>query len=250
MQSRVELRGAADGVEVDRAALLQRGERLRAHAALADDGAHAVAADHVGLVGLLANAGGRARRHDLPPVAFLQHDRTAVVEDRAAAGPPAGRASSGDGARRRGRCTCGRRRAPRRPPSATGPSVSSIGARSTCSLPARGRSPRRPARSSDPACCRVAIQPARDAPVAARRARRRAAGTPSSRRRPTRRSSRAAGSARRSCTRSATRPPPNPIGPDAERVHRRHDLRFELGQALGTGFTSSSVRNSCSFACR
>ena len=58
--ARVELRRAADGVEIDGAGLLQPGQRLRAHAALADDRAHAVALDDVGLVRLLADARRRA----------------------------------------------------------------------------------------------------------------------------------------------------------------------------------------------
>src|SRR2546426_10358485 len=55
-RARVELRGAADGVEVDSAVLLHRRKRLRPHAALADDAAHAVALDDLTLIGLLANA--------------------------------------------------------------------------------------------------------------------------------------------------------------------------------------------------
>ena len=55
-RARVELRGAADRVQVDGAVLLQRRERLRAHAALADDRAHAVALDDLALIRLLADA--------------------------------------------------------------------------------------------------------------------------------------------------------------------------------------------------
>src|SRR4029078_7618480 len=41
-RARVELRRAADGVQVDGAMFLQCGQRLRAHAAFADHGTHAV----------------------------------------------------------------------------------------------------------------------------------------------------------------------------------------------------------------
>ena len=43
-RARVILRRAADAVQVHRAGLLQRRQRLRAHAALADHRAHAVVA--------------------------------------------------------------------------------------------------------------------------------------------------------------------------------------------------------------
>ena len=63
---RVELRRAADRVQVDGAVLLQRGERLRAHAALADHRAHAVALDDLALIRLFANARRRTGGGDAP----------------------------------------------------------------------------------------------------------------------------------------------------------------------------------------
>src|ERR1035438_2347947 len=60
--ARVILRRAADGVEVHRAEIPQRGERLGAHAALADHRPDAVTLDDVRLVGLFADAGGGTRR--------------------------------------------------------------------------------------------------------------------------------------------------------------------------------------------
>jgi hypothetical protein len=58
------------------------GQRLLAHAALANDAAETVIADDVGLIGLLADRGGRAGRGDLPrTVSLLQHHGPAVVDD-------------------------------------------------------------------------------------------------------------------------------------------------------------------------
>ena len=70
-------------VQIHGAEFLQRGQRFRAHAALADHRAHAVFLDDVGLIRLFANAGGGAGGLDHPLVALLQHHRTAVVEHRA-----------------------------------------------------------------------------------------------------------------------------------------------------------------------
>ena len=83
IDARVELRGAADGVQIHRAVLLERRERLRAHAALADHRAHAVALDDLALIRLLANARRRTGGGDAPRLAFLHDDRTAVIQDRA-----------------------------------------------------------------------------------------------------------------------------------------------------------------------
>ena len=225
---RVELRRAADGVQVDRAALLQRRQRLRAHAALADHRAHAVTPDDVGLVRLLADARRRAGRRHRPAVAVLQHHRAAVVEHRAVAGRPAARASSGTRAPRRGRCTS-------RPLiSTTSPTFSAricssvSGAVSTTSRPVRGK----PAWSSIgiDRVRRIAVEPLLDRARRARRARRRGGGTPSSRRRPRRRSWPAGGSARRSCSRSATSSPPKPIGPTPSVLTVAMIVGFELRQ--------------------
>ena len=82
--ARVELRRAADGVQVDRAVFLERRQRLRAHAALADHRADAVPLDDLALIRLLANAGRRTGGRDAPAVAFLHDDRAAVIEHRAA----------------------------------------------------------------------------------------------------------------------------------------------------------------------
>ena len=57
---RVELGGSADTVEIDSSVLLESGQSLWPHTAFADDGADAVAADYVGLVGLFTDGGGRA----------------------------------------------------------------------------------------------------------------------------------------------------------------------------------------------
>src|SRR3989304_2879725 len=65
--ARVELRGTADGIEVDGSVLLERGERPGAPSALADDHADAVALDDVGLVRLFADARRGACRGHLPP---------------------------------------------------------------------------------------------------------------------------------------------------------------------------------------
>ena len=64
--------------------LLERRQRLRAHAALADHRADAVALDDVALIRLLADAGRRTGGGHAPAVAFLHDDRTAVIEHRAA----------------------------------------------------------------------------------------------------------------------------------------------------------------------
>jgi hypothetical protein len=50
----VELGGAADAVEADGPALRKAFRGLRAHAALADDGADAIAAEDFGLIRLFA----------------------------------------------------------------------------------------------------------------------------------------------------------------------------------------------------
>ena len=100
----VELRRSADPVEVDRAVLLQPGQGLGTHSALADHRADAVAADDVGLVGLLADAGGRSGRGDRPgAVVELLHHRTAVVDQAASQIDRRLVRSSDGGARRRGR---------------------------------------------------------------------------------------------------------------------------------------------------
>src|SRR5262245_7292795 len=69
---------AADGVKVDRAVLFHRGQRLRAHSAFADDGAHAVAFDDLALVRLFADAGGGAGGGD-PVIAIFHDDGAAMV---------------------------------------------------------------------------------------------------------------------------------------------------------------------------
>ena len=58
----------------------QRGQRLRAHPALADDRAHAVPLDDLSLIRLLANAGRRARGRDAPALALFHDHRTAVIQ--------------------------------------------------------------------------------------------------------------------------------------------------------------------------
>src|SRR5471032_2161351 len=79
----VELRRAADGVQIDGAVFLEARERLRAHAALADDDADAVALDDLGLIRLFANADRRPRSRHAPTAAagafFLHDHRTAVI---------------------------------------------------------------------------------------------------------------------------------------------------------------------------
>jgi hypothetical protein len=76
-----DLREAADRVEVDRARRLEAVERLLAHAALADDAADRVLADHVRLVGLLADRRRRAGGDELPlAVGLLPDDGTAVID--------------------------------------------------------------------------------------------------------------------------------------------------------------------------
>ena len=82
-RARVELRRAADGVQIHRAVLLHRGQRLRAHAALADDRAHAVAPDDLALIRLFADARRRTGGRHPPDLAFLHDHRTAVIQDRA-----------------------------------------------------------------------------------------------------------------------------------------------------------------------
>src|SRR6185503_9253986 len=79
---RVELRGAADGVEIDRAVLLQGRQRFRAHAAFADHRADAVALDDFRLVWLLTDARRRPGGRDAPALALLHDDRAAMIEDR------------------------------------------------------------------------------------------------------------------------------------------------------------------------
>src|SRR4029077_4953147 len=81
---RVELRRAADRVQVHGAVLLERRQRLRAHAALADHRADTVALDDLALVQLLPDAGRRAGGGDAPAVALFHDHRTAVIEGRAA----------------------------------------------------------------------------------------------------------------------------------------------------------------------
>src|SRR5205823_2240710 len=76
-----DLGGAADGVQVHGAVLLARGERLLAHAALADHAADLVVADHLVLIRLLARRRRRPRRLAHPLVALFHHDRAAVVND-------------------------------------------------------------------------------------------------------------------------------------------------------------------------
>src|SRR5438445_9817857 len=81
---RVELRRAADRVQVYGPVFLQRGERLRAHAAFTDDGTDAVPLDDLALIRLLPNAGRRPRGSDAPALALLHGDGTAMVENAAA----------------------------------------------------------------------------------------------------------------------------------------------------------------------
>ena len=77
----VELCRAPDGVEVHGPVLLEAGQGLGAHAALAHHHAHAELADDVGLVRLLADAGGGAGGGHLPaPVRLLGHHGAAVVD--------------------------------------------------------------------------------------------------------------------------------------------------------------------------
>src|SRR5581483_8130230 len=83
-RTRVELRRAANGIQIDRAEVFHRGERLRAHAAFADDGADAVPLDDLALIWFLANARRRAGGVDAPAVTLLHRDRTAVIEHRPA----------------------------------------------------------------------------------------------------------------------------------------------------------------------
>src|SRR5205823_10808124 len=77
--ARVELGRAADGVEIDSAALLQGRESLGSHAAFADYRTYAVLLDDGRLVRLLAAASGGPRGLDGPNVSLLQHNRTAVI---------------------------------------------------------------------------------------------------------------------------------------------------------------------------
>src|SRR3954470_9065570 len=83
-RARVELRRAADGVEVHGALLFHRGERFRAHAALADHHADAVALDDLTLVRLLAHARRRPGGGHPPAVPFFHDHRTTVIQARAA----------------------------------------------------------------------------------------------------------------------------------------------------------------------
>src|SRR5438128_12032249 len=83
-RSRVELRGAADRIEIHGAMPLERRERLRAHAALPDYGADAISTDDVGLIRLLADARRRARGGHAPAAALLRDNRAAVIQDGAA----------------------------------------------------------------------------------------------------------------------------------------------------------------------
>src|SRR5581483_3567372 len=79
----IELGRAPDGVEIDRADLLETLQGLFAHAALADDGAHAELAQDVRLIRLLTNAGRRPGGLDVPvAILVLKHDGAAVIEDR------------------------------------------------------------------------------------------------------------------------------------------------------------------------
>src|SRR5271170_5931855 len=80
-RARVELRRAADGIQIHRAGFLQGRERLWTHAALADHGAHSVLLDNGDLVWLLADAGSWTRGLHHPAVALLQHYGAAMVED-------------------------------------------------------------------------------------------------------------------------------------------------------------------------
>src|SRR4030095_11094429 len=73
---------ASDGVKVDRAVLLHRGQRLRAHSAFTNDGAHAVAFDDLALVRLFADAGRGAGGGD-PVIAIFHYYGAAMVERRA-----------------------------------------------------------------------------------------------------------------------------------------------------------------------
>src|SRR6185437_5627835 len=56
--ARIILGRAADSVQVNCSEFLQSRRRLRSHATLSDHCTHAIAADHVGLIRLLPNAGG------------------------------------------------------------------------------------------------------------------------------------------------------------------------------------------------
>jgi hypothetical protein len=59
-------RQPAEGVQVHRPALRERGQRLRAHAAFANNAADAVGLDGFGLEGLLAHGGFGAGGDDCP----------------------------------------------------------------------------------------------------------------------------------------------------------------------------------------
>ena len=82
--ARVILRRAADAVEINRAVFLQRRQGLLAHAALAHHRTHAEVLDDVGLIRLLAAAGGGAGGLDGPLLAAFEHHGTAVIQQRAA----------------------------------------------------------------------------------------------------------------------------------------------------------------------
>src|ERR1035441_5075190 len=77
----VELRGSADGMEVHRAVFLQRSPRLRSHSTFTHHRAQSETANDVGLVGLFTNAGGWTGSLDAPLTIFLQHHRTAMIEN-------------------------------------------------------------------------------------------------------------------------------------------------------------------------
>src|ERR671912_642984 len=80
----VELRSPTDSVEVDGTVLLEAVQGLCAHTTLADHRTDAVLADDVGLIRLLPNAGGWARRGHLPAAVGLPgHHRPAVINDAA-----------------------------------------------------------------------------------------------------------------------------------------------------------------------
>src|SRR5688572_12067240 len=79
---RVELRSAADRVQVHGAGLLEPLQRLRPHTALPHNRAYAVTAKNLGLIRFLADARRRTGRGDFPSIAFLLDDGTAVIQDR------------------------------------------------------------------------------------------------------------------------------------------------------------------------
>src|SRR5687768_13817496 len=80
--ARIELRSAADRVQVYRAGLLEPLQRLRTHTALPHNRAYAVTAKNLGLIRFLADARRRTGRRDFPSVAFLFDDGAAVIQDR------------------------------------------------------------------------------------------------------------------------------------------------------------------------